>query len=231
MKFAMVRHIYGLPPGSSVAGIRWSDDEHLVFIFRRLCVFMMHTAFRIGEICEHLSKELRFITFSCLTWRIAGVMHTRPTPTLLHSLMPGRDVAFTTPSVSKPDQYGEIHCPFPVFFTFEDTACNPARAMRDLELKIGCHLSAEERRTTPLFPNRNNKPYTYSVLHAMLRKVLSHCYGPAAAKLYTWHSFRSGLATALHAAGVEDSMIQLICRWMCPESLHIYRRMGIREHE
>ena len=39
------------------------------------------------------------------------------------------------------------------------------------------------------------------------------------ARLYTFHSFRSGLATALHAAGVSDDMIQLICRWMCPESL------------
>lgn len=116
-------------------------------------------------------------------------------------------------------------------FTFEDTECNPAKAMRDLELKVGCHLSLEERRTTPLFPDQHNRPYSYSALHSMLRKVLTHCYGPAAAKLYTWHSFRSGLATALHAAGVEDSMIQLICRWMCPESLHVYRRMGIREHE
>ena len=23
----------------------------------------------------------------------------------------------------------------------------------------------------------------------------------------------------------------LICRYMCPESLHVYRRMGSREHE
>ena len=51
------------------------------------------------------------------------------------------------------------------------------------------------------------------------------------ALLYSFHSYRSGLATALHAAGVEDAMIQLICRWMCPESLHVYRRMGTREHE
>lgn len=104
--------------------------------------------------------------------------------------------------------------------------------MRALELKVGCNLSAQQRRTTPLFPDQDNSQlYTYSTLHATLRKVLTYCYGPAIAKLYTWHSFRSGLATALHAAGVEDSMIQLICRWMCPESLHVYRRMGIREHE
>jgi len=38
-------------------------------------------------------------------------------------------------------------------------------------------------------------------------------------------------AHACHAAGVEDSMIQLICLWMCPESLHVYRRMGVAEHE
>ena len=56
-------------------------------------------------------------------------------------------------------------------------------------------------------------------------------YGPAVAALFSFHSYRSGLATALHAAGVDDAMIQLICRWMCPESLHTYRRMGTREHE
>ena len=26
-------------------------------------------------------------------------------------------------------------------------------------------------------------------------------------------------------------MIQLICRWMCPESLHVYRRVGATEHD
>ena len=65
----------------------------------------------------------------------------------------------------------------------------------------------------------------------MLRTVLAHLYGPRVASLYSFHSFRSGLATALHAAKVEDPMIQLICRWMCPESLHVYRRMGVAEHE
>ena len=65
----------------------------------------------------------------------------------------------------------------------------------------------------------------------MLTAVLIYLYGQAVAKLYTFHSYRSGLATALHAAGVEDSMVQLICRWMCPESLHAYRRMGTAEHE
>ncbi|KAL1495235.1 hypothetical protein AB1Y20_017098 [Prymnesium parvum] len=65
----------------------------------------------------------------------------------------------------------------------------------------------------------------------MLTAALTFLYGEAVASLYTFHSYRSGLATALHAAGVSDALIQLICRWMCPESLHVYRRIGTREHE
>ncbi|KAL1508130.1 hypothetical protein AB1Y20_007718 [Prymnesium parvum] len=33
------------------------------------------------------------------------------------------------------------------------------------------------------------------------------------------------------AHDVSDALVQLICRWMCPESLHVYRRIGTREHE
>ena len=75
------------------------------------------------------------------------------------------------------------------------------------------------------------RPYTHSYFDGMLRAVLVFLYGAAVASLYSFHSFRVGLATALHAAGVSDAMIQLICRWMCPESLHVYRRMGTHEHE
>ena len=53
---------------------------------------------------------------------------------------------------------------------------------------------------------------------------------PQSRRSTTWHSFRSGLATALHAANVPDAVIMLICRWMCPESLHVYRRLGTTQH-
>ena len=60
--------------------------------------------------------------------------------------------------------------------------------------------------------------------------MLCFLYGPAMASLFSWHSYRSGLCTALFAAGCPDSTNQLICRWMCPESLHVYRRMGTAAH-
>ena len=106
---------------------------------------------------------------------------------------------------------------------------NAAAALRDIELRCRAHGAA--RAATALFHNAKGEPYTHHQLHIMLRAAIAHIYGKAAASLYSWHSYRSGLATALHAAGVDDAMIQLICRWMCPESLHVYRRMGVAEHE
>jgi hypothetical protein len=105
----------------------------------------------------------------------------------------------------------------------------PAACLRDLELATPCH--GAEREARPLFADAAGQPYTHHYLNLMLTAILTYLYGPLVAALYTFHSYRSGLATALHAAGVSDSMIQLICRWMCPESLHVYRRMGTREHE
>lgn len=61
--------------------------------------------------------------------------------------------------------------------------------------------------------------------------MLGHLYGSRVASLYSWHSFRSGFATALHAAGVEDGLVQLLCcRWACPASLRVYRRLGCQEY-
>ena len=121
------------------------------------------------------------------------------------------------------------HCPFPVRLTYETTELNPAAALRDLELRTGVHVVDRDRH--PLFGDAAGQTYTHHYLHNLLQLALTHLYGATVAALYTWHSFRSGLATALHAANVPDAMIMLICRWMCPESLHVYRRMGTREHE
>jgi hypothetical protein len=60
--------------------------------------------------------------------------------------------------------------------------------------------------------------------HAELRlPSMSKAFG-------TWHSLRSGLATALKAAGCSDDVIQMICRWANPESLKIYALHGTSLH-
>ena len=136
-----------------------------------------------------------------------------------------------TPPISKADQSGEIHCPFPVYLTFETDHINAAAAILDIEHRVGADLSDDERRTTALFHDSVRQPYEHHFLHRMLRLVLTHLYSAETASLFSFHSYRAGLATVLHAAGVPDDMIQPICRWMCLESLRRYRVVGLREHE
>ena len=230
MKFSMVRTLDAIPDGAPVGRIRWDYEDHDVFMFRRLNRVMIVTAFRLGEVVRHTSGEIMFLTFESLVWSIGGVLVANPSAAQLQALRSGIDGARLAPPRSKPDQWGEIHCPFAAVLTYQaDDPTNAAAALRDVELRQKVKPSA--RATTPLFADASGEAYTHHHLHLLLKAALTYCYGKAVAELYSWHSYRSGLATALHAAGVEDSMIQLICRWMCPESLHVYRRMGVQEHE
>lgn len=231
MRFSMVARMQAIKPGSKVGRYDWLDSVRVVFVFKRLSCFLIHTAFRLGEIVAHVSGEVRYLTFSSVVWRIDHVVYLIPPQEKLLAMVPGRDIVFVTPCVSKPDQTGEVFCPFPVSLTFDSSDINPVAALRDLELDLGCRLTASERASTALFCDERRQPFTYATLTPVLKAALTHCYGEAAASLYTFHSYRSGLATALHAAGVEDAIIQLVCRWMCPASLQIYRRIGTREHE
>lgn len=231
MKFSMVRAMCAIPTdGRTLAQFAWTDACHEVFVFRRLIRVLMVSGLRLGEIVGNGSGEVTYVTLDCVAWRINGVIVKNPSAAQLNSLVSGRDAALVSPPRAKPDPWGEIHCPFPMVFTFDATdPINAASAVRDIELRYG--LSCARRDATPLFATTEGKTYTHHYLHQLLRDVLTYLYDARIASVYSFHSFRSGLATALHAAGVEDSMIMLICRWMCPESLHVYRRMGTAEHE
>ena len=231
--FPMVRTIVAIADGTVMnvggrASRTWRLADHDCFMFTALVCFLMVTAFRLGEIVRHTSGEIMYLTRESLTWRINGRVIAEPTEAELDSMVIGRDRAEVAPPRSKPDQWGETHCPFAVPLVLGPEPENAARWLREIERRAPC--SGASRRTTPLFCDAREQPYTHAVLDALLKFVLTYLYGAAAASLYSWHSFRVGLATALHAAGVPDAMIQLICRWMCPESLHIYRRVGTAEH-
>ena len=232
MKFAMVHAMYGIATDGTVtiARMLWVDTNHLVFVFRRLILFMIYTAFRLGEIVFHSSTEIMYLTRSSVTFRINFIYLSSPTRAQLLSMVAGRDIAIVQPPRSKSDPWGEIHCAFPIYLTYGNELGNVAGALRDIELRLPCE-GETLREATALFADENGNPYTYTKMHGLLRTVLTHLYGSVVASLYTWHSFRSGLATALHASGCAPDMIQLICRWMCPESLQVYRRIGSKEHE
>ena len=230
MKYDMVLAMFAIEDGASMGSSElWRHDDHDTFMFRRLICVLWVTAFRLAEIVCHTSGEIMFLLLLSLTWSIGGVVVTHPSPAALRALRPGVDYARLAPPRSKPDQWGEIHCPHPITLTFYDEPGNAAAALRDIEIRI-CEANLD-RATTPLFHDANGQPYSHGRLERMLRRALTHLYGASVASLFTFHSFRSGLATALHAAGVPGDQIMLVCRWMCAASLMVYRRRGTDEHE
>ena len=118
----------GIPADGSllVGSIRWDDAAHDVFTFRRLIRFMMFTGFRLAEIVGNGSGEIMFLTYGSLFWCIDNLMIAAPSRAQLLNLRPGQDSAVVFPPRSKPDQWGETHCPFPVRLTYETTELNPA---------------------------------------------------------------------------------------------------------
>ena len=230
MRFATVIRINQIPvDGRLVGNLIWSDSTHLVFTFRRLNRFLIRTAFRLGEIVSHTSGEIMYLTRASVVWRINGVLIANPTAAQLSGMLPGRDGCLVSPPRSKPDQWAEMHCPFTIFLllsTSPECACG---ALRDIELARPC--SGVAREATALFADERGQPYTHAKLDPILRIVLTYLFGAAVASIFSWHSYRVGLATMLHAANVPDAVIMLMCRWMCEKSLHVYRRLGASEHE
>ena len=190
MKFSMVRDMCHIPvDGRTISRFSWTDTSHEVFIFRRLVRVLIVSGLRLGEIVGNGSGEITYVTIDCVAWRINGVIVKNPTLAQLNSLVPGRDAALVSPPRAKPDPWGEIHCPFPMVFTFDDRdPINAASAIRNVEKRYG--LACNRRDTTPLFATAEGRPYTHDYLHRLLRDVLTYLYDARIASVYSFHSFR-----------------------------------------
>ena len=225
---AMFAKIEALPDGAVLRGRRqawspstcWRDS-----IILRLGRVLWRTGHRLGEIIYHPSGEINYLTRSSVSITKADGRKIANPTSADWRVLAGGDVVLLAPCASKSDQFGEQHCPFPSVLPHDGSDTSAAAAVRDIELEQPC--PAHMRRTTALFSDENGKPFTYAVLHRELRLVLTALLGAQVASTLTWHSIRIGLACSLHAADCPDAVIQLICRWSCPESLHVYRQMGI----
>ena len=227
---AMWARIEALQEGTLLSGrAPWSPlnrlrDRNLL----RLGRVLWRTGHRLGEIVWHPSGEINYLTRACVSITKAnGGKIANPTASDWRSLTAG-DCVLLAPCTSKSDQFGEEHCPFPSIIPFDGTDASAAAAIRDVELQQPCAPHA--RRTTPLFCDDNMQPFTYEMLHRDLRSLLVSLFGASFASAFSWHSVRIGLACALHAADCPDAHIQLICRWASPDSLKVYRQMGIEKN-
>ena len=96
----------------------------------------------------------------------------------------------------------------PRSLVFHRTSLCPSgtRSLGGAEIQRPCHGDA--RATTPLFADINGDPYTHAHLGRILRCALTFLYGASVAALFTFHSYRSGLASALHVRELQPVWVQ-----------------------
>ena len=225
-RFSMVQDLLKHPKDR--LGARSYDPASILgWAFRGMLALGWRTGHRLAEFVAHPSGEVCYVTRHDVTYIIAGVPVADPTAAQLAALRPG-DTILIAPPRSKTDQFGEIHSPFPSAIAFSADPNSAGFIIQQIELLRPVH--GRSRESTPLFADESGLPYTHSVMDTLLHAALVRLYGEKVASCYSWHSLRSGLATALKAAGCADDIIQMICRWANPESLKVYARHGTSLH-
>ena len=225
-RYTMIQTLLNL--GKERLGARTYDpDSILGQAFRGMLALGWRTGHRLAEFVAHPSGEICWVTRHDVSYIIAGVHVSDPTPAQLAALRPG-DTILVAPPRSKTDQFGEIHSPFASAIAFSYDQNSAGFLIQQIEMTRPVH--GHSREFTPLFADEVGLPYTHGVMDALLHSALVRLYGEQVASCYSWHSLRSGLATALKAAGCSDDVIQMICRWANPASLKIYALHGTSLH-
>ena len=155
--------------------------------------FLLRTGFRLAEVAAHSSGEIRYLTRSNLTAVVKGRPQADPPPDVLRSMSTG-DYFLVTPPRSKTDEWGEVHCPFPCTLMYADDPLNPARRLRDAELRAPCRGDA--RATTPLFARPVGVLLTYAFVdgpHSLKRPRVHHRTGGGRQVLVALVPYRIGL--------------------------------------
>ena len=164
------------------------------------------------------------LTRASLSWCIDRVIITDPDEADFAQVREN-DYAILNPPPSKTDQFGVICGDKPIFLHIRHRNFMCA-ALRLLELERRFPLRGEKRVQFPLFTITGKTPFTFAMVTATLN-ALKDIALPASVdhSLYTTHSCRIYLCTALGAAGKSAAEIQAICRWQSVESVLIYNRM------
>mgnify|MGYP002629316529 CR=1 FL=1 len=198
------------------------------------------TGLRKAEIVLNAAEDpLITLTWGDVAWRLGEKVNLFPSKADLRRARKGLIKAslLITPPNSKCDATGETwgNKPIPIPYDSEPHNAVHRISRRWTRLGVG-KMSLEERKRTPVFVDvKTGQAYTparMDILHnALLKYVCGQLGEPKLAKLFSVHSYRIRLATRLRSAGARDSRIQAYCRWLCPESLHIYARWDYDDYE
>ena len=140
----------------------------------------------------------------------------------------GRDRIQLAVRGSKCDQYGTCHGTEPIILPYRDSPLNAAWWIREILLRNPVDPDAREQ--VALFGDENGQPFEDATFAAFIMGSLRTVLGDARAKLYSPHSWRVWLASALRMCDASDARIQAMGRWLNPESVKIYARMTKDEY-
>ena len=212
-----------------IKGTWWKIGEWVTFIVTAWMVVNLSVGSRKGESTELPGDvdENDWFNRAALTWQIAGRTITDPTEGDLKRLTEG-DLARLAPRGSKCDQWGTCHGTEPIILPYHDDDVNAARWLRDIELRWPAH--GDQRRTLPLFPDKDGRPFRDATFAGLIMAVLRELLGDTRASLLSPHSWRVWLASSLRMCGATDARIQAMGRWLNPDSIKIYARMTVQEY-
>ena len=157
---------------------------------------------------------------------ISGNIVRAPSKLQLENMVLGDKVGLLSVPC-KNDPLGMHFLPFPLIFNFKpNDEADSGLALRNLALF--CWVPPAELRSTPMFTYSEQKePFRYDFLDMVLKALLITFLSSAALTLYSWHSFRIGLACALIAALAPYWVILALCRWRSPASIPGYGRINM----
>ena len=203
-------------------GKTWSWQSEYGHSTRTLLHVLAQTGFRKAEVALSLGKwDASRISFANLKWKIDGKTVLYPTWQQLMTLKEG-DYAILMPPPSKADQFGMRWGNNPIWLPFNAIdAVNAARALSRWELCA--RVKPDARRATPLFCGEEGvgSPLKASALDTLFKRMLE--WIGVDASLYSIHSFRSYLASAMMAADCTDAQIQAALRWASEDALKVYK--------
>ena len=229
---AAYERMFTIKQGTALGSMRASETCHDFVTLLDTISLLDDTGLRKAEVIAQ-PKE---VFIQCMDWLdvgwyldSTGTVEEYPTEAQFNT-MNKRCYLVVTPTNSKCDATGEQWGTHPMAIPFENIPSNAAYRLRARYRKLRIsELSRAERRRLPLFADEHGRAYSASALDKRYTALLQHVL-PKSASLYSMHSHRIRLACRLRRVNASDARIQAMCRWMSPESLHIYARWDIHKY-
>ena len=165
------------------------------------------------------------LSWASLFFVISGIIYRYPSASQMSNMKVG-DLVGLLPGPCKNDPWGIHFGAHPIYYSFNPKDPSSSGVLlRDMALH--CRPLSQHMRSTPLFTTGPSfEPMRHRHLEVVLLALLLSFMSAEAARKYSWHSFRIGLACSLLAAGASDAVIMALCRWRSVSAVRIYARLN-----